>query len=93
MAKMLLVESYYHQRRWAATVTVIDEVAPMINLAMFGNPQTALLDFYRAASEWELGHDRPASLRAAREAYARLLADPKSEKPTLAMFRTWLAGK
>jgi len=93
MAKLLLVDTYFRQRRFAASLALLEEVTPLLKLALLGDPVAALLDFYAAACKWELGRDRPAELRKARVASATVRTSPAADAGSLEVMSSWLAGK
>jgi len=93
MARLLLMDSYFRQRRWAEALALVEQAAPAIRIALLGDPSSKILDFYEAACRWELGQDRPAQLQKAREAYAIVKTSSSSTKESLAPLAAWLADK
>jgi eukaryotic-like serine/threonine-protein kinase len=95
MARLLLVDSYFRQKRWADALALLAKAAPSIRLALLGDPSTKVLDFYDAACRWELGQDRPVQLARARAAIAEVRTSPSyiREPDALEPFDAWLAGK
>jgi hypothetical protein len=95
MARLLLVDSYFRQKRWADALVMLDKAAPSIRIALLGDPSAKALDFYAAACRWELGQDRPANLAKARAALAEVKTSPSYVRApdALAPFEAWLASK
>lgn len=90
MARLLLMDSYFRQGRFADALTLVEQIGPTIKLALLGDPSAAMIDFYQAACEWELRKDRPGALRRAREAYATMKTSPSTDAASLAYFADWL---
>jgi tetratricopeptide (TPR) repeat protein len=93
MARLLLMDSYFRQKRYEEALALIEQAAPTIRLALFGDPVTKLLDFYAAACNWELGRDRRGSLKKAKDALAIIKTSELADDATLAPLRAWLRGK
>lgn len=95
MARLILVDTYFRQKRWVDVLALLEKAAPSVRLALLGDPAVKALDFYDAACRWELGQDRPAQLARARAAIAEVKQSPsyQREPEALEPFEAWLAGK
>jgi len=93
--KLMLGELYFRQGRYADTLKIIADVRPLF--AMLIEPDDPLLmtiDFVEAACHYELGHEKPAQLRKARELYTKYRALRGAEDPqTIKDQAGWLADK
>ncbi|MEO7093019.1 MAG: serine/threonine-protein kinase, partial [Polyangiales bacterium] len=93
--KITLGELYFRQGRFADTLKIMAEFRPKLGMLMEpGNPLYMTLDFVEAACNYELGHDKPAQLRRARDLYTKYRALRGADDPqTVRDQAAWLAGK
>ncbi|MGN6104492.1 MAG: protein kinase domain-containing protein [Kofleriaceae bacterium] len=97
LAGMLLADAYFQQQRYARSLELFERYTGLVRLLLGDDPNIAIIEFMIAACHWELGRDRPAMLRRARELHrtfrAHQTTPDRSARASLDVMESWLARR